>query len=341
MDAQTMRLLDANCNRVAEGLRVVEDVVRYCLDHGELQARLKSVRHRLEMRVPGDLCWQWRRVEADVGLETQGELEERRRDVSDLLRANFKRSQQGLRCLEEFFKLTSPSVARAMKELRYEVYGLEQTALSLLQRPALKPGLYLILGEPPAGCRALARMAVACRVPMLQLRCKGPDIRRFLELAIDLRELTAGTDTRLIINDRPDLALLADADGVHLGQTDLPAEQVRRLIGPRKLLGLSTHNLADVRRAADQPVDYIGFGPIYATTSKTDPDPVTGPELLGRATAIAPCPVVAIGGLTVERIARLGPRGCPHPAVIGAVTGARDPRAVMAAIQAIYEEKTT
>jgi thiamine-phosphate pyrophosphorylase len=340
MDAQTMRMLDANFNRVAEGLRVVEDVVRYCFDHGKLQARLKSVRHRLEQRSLGNPCWQWRRVEADVGFETRGELEGRRRDVSDLLRANFKRSQQGLRCLEELFKLASPTSAKEMKALRYEVYAIEQAALARLPLPALKPGLYLILSEPPAGYQALARMAVACGVPILQLRCKGPDIRRFLELALDLRKLTAGTDTRLIINDRPDLALMADADGVHLGQTDLPPEQVRGLIGPRKLLGLSTHNLAEVRRAARQPVDYIGFGPIFATASKADSEPVTGPELLVRAAEISPHPVAAIGGLTPQRIARLGPQVCPHPAVIGAVAGAPDPQAAMAAIQNIYAEKT-
>jgi thiamine-phosphate pyrophosphorylase len=324
---------------VAEGLRVVEDICRFCFDHAELQARLKAVRHRLATRSPGAACVQGRRPLEDVGFGSGGELENERLGTHDLLRANFLRSQQGLRCLEELFKLESTAAAREMKALRYEVYDLERIALAWLDGPQLGRGLYLVLSEPAGGYRALARMAVTAGLPAIQLRYKGGDMHRCLSLAKGLREITRGTPTRLIINDRPDVAMLADADGVHLGQSDLPAGAVRRLIGPRKLLGLSTHNLDQVRRTAQLPVDYIGFGPLYPTASKSDPDPVTGPDAFLEVRRISPHPVVAIGGLNLERITRLGAQACPHPAVIGAVADAQDPLAAMRTLQNLYKEK--
>lgn len=339
MEPKLIRLLDANLNRVAEGLRVVEDIFRFCFDHAELQARLKSVRHRLEARSPVAGRELWRQALDDVGFDAVGTLEDDRCGTEDLLRANFKRAQQGLRSLEELLKLDRSAAAREFKALRYEVYDIERLALTWLSRPQLGRGLYLIISEPPAGYRNLASMAVAANLPAIQLRYKGADTRRFLALAKSIRGITAGTGTRLIINDRPDLAMVADADGVHIGQEDLPAEAVRRLIGPRKLLGLSTHNLDQVRQAAHLPVDYIGFGPLYPTTSKAVPDPVTGQKPYLDAVEISPHPVVAIGGLNPVRIARLGPDACPRPAMIGAIANAPDPLAAMRAIQYLYMEK--
>jgi thiamine-phosphate pyrophosphorylase len=336
-----MRMLDANFNRVAEGLRVVEDIFRFCFDHGDIQARLKGVRHRLMVQAPADGHELWRQALEDVGFRAEDAWEEDRSGTRDLLRANFKRAQQGLRCLEELIKLERPAAAREIKALRYEVYDIEGTALAWIERPQLARGLYLILSEPAAGYRALARMAVAAGLPVIQLRYKGSDMHRCLSLARGLREITRDTRTLLIVNDRPDVALLADADGIHLGQSDLPPEAVRRLMGPRKLLGLSTHNLDQVRRASQLPVDYIGFGPLYPTTSKTHPDPATGLGPYLEARRISPHPVVAIGGLNASRLARLGTAACPHPAMMGAVADTSDPQAAMRAIQYLYMEKQT
>lgn len=339
MDVKLMRLLDANLNRVAEGLRVVEDIFRFCFDHAELQSRLKGVRHRLAVQAPAGACELWRLALDDVGFDAAGVLEDARGGTEDILRANFKRAQQGLRSLEEILKLDRSAVAREFKALRYEVYDIERLAFAWLARPRLARGLYLVISEPRAGYRHMASMAVAAGLPAIQLRYKGKDTRRFLSLAKSLRGITAGTGTRLIINDRPDLAMVVDADGVHLGQEDLPAEEARHLIGPRKLLGLSTHNLDQVRQAAQLPVDYIGFGPLYPTTSKEDPDPVTGEKRYLEAVKISPHPVVAIGGLNGVRIARLGTEACQRPAMIGAIAGAPDPLAAMRAIQYLYMER--
>jgi thiamine-phosphate pyrophosphorylase len=200
-------------------------------------------------------------------------------------------------------------------------------------RVSLRRGLYLILTEPRDGYEALCRWAVEAGLPAVQLRYKGHDEHEHLALAHALRRITAGTGTLFIVNDRPDIALISHADGMHLGQDDLPAAEVRLLIGPTMLLGLSTHNMEQVTAANAAPVDYIGFGPLFTTNSKERPDPVTGPDALGAVLAISRHPVVAIGGLDLERIRRL--HTCPHNvAVIRAVSDASNPLAVMNAIHA-------
>lgn len=195
----------------------------------------------------------------------------------------------------------------------------------------LRRGLYLILTDPRDGYETLCRWAVEAGLPAVQLRYKGRHDREHLALARALRQITKGTGTLFIVNDRPDIALISEADGVHLGQDDLPAAEVRQLIGPAMLLGLSTHNPGQVAAANAAPVDYIGFGPLFATASKERPDPVTGPDLLKAALDVSRHPVVAIGGLNRERISPLQPR--PHnAAVIRAVSDAPDPLAAMRAI---------
>lgn len=200
-------------------------------------------------------------------------------------------------------------------------------------RAFLRRGLYLILTGPRDGYETLGRWAVEEGIPAVQLRYKGCYEREHLTLAHTLRRITAGTGTLFIVNDRPDIALISQADGVHLGQDDLPAAEVRQLIGPIMLLGLSTHNLEQVAAANAAPVDYIGFGPVFATNSKERPDPAIGADLLKAALAISRHPVVAIGGLDLERIRQLQP--CPHNvAVIRAVNDSPDPLAAMCAINA-------
>jgi len=202
-------------------------------------------------------------------------------------------------------------------------------------RASLRRGLYLVLTDPRDGYEKLCSWAVAAGLPAVQLRYKGQDEREHLFWAHALRRITRGTGTLFIVNDRPDIALLAQADGVHVGQNDMPADEVRRIIGPAMLLGLSTHNRKQVAAANDAPVDYIGFGPLYATNSKARPDPVLGPQALKEALFLSRHPVVAIGGLDLERIRQLQP--CPHnAAVIRAVCDASIPLDAMRAIEAAF-----
>jgi len=135
-------------------------------------------------------------------------------------------------------------------------------------------------------------------IRLIQLREKLLAPRDWIEDATLAAKIARDNDVTLIVNDRVDIAMAVDADGVHLGQTDLPAEAARRLLGSQKLIGLSTHSIEQVVDASSQPIDHIAFGPVFPTTTKVDPDAVTGIELLSEVRSIiGKMPLVAIGGI--------------------------------------------
>jgi thiamine-phosphate pyrophosphorylase len=140
-----------------------------------------------------------------------------------------------------------------------------------------------------------------------------------------LAELLTRQGVSFFVNDRPDVAFLAGASGVHVGQDDLNVEQARRVAGPDKLVGVSTHNLEQFEKAATSSADYIAVGPIFSTSSKTNPDPVVGLDLLRRVRSLTDKPIVAIGGITLDRAASAIEAGADSVAVISGILSAADP----------------
>jgi thiamine-phosphate pyrophosphorylase len=188
-------------------------------------------------------------------------------------------------------------------------------------------GFYAVLDrDDPALARALVGEA-----RVLQLRIKpgsAADAGALVRIARMARRICDDAGAALIVNDRVDVALAADADGVHLGQTDLPLAEARR-IAPELWIGVSTHDLAQVRAACEAGADYLGFGPVFATTTKSNPDPVQGLDALRAAVAAAGGrPVVAIGGITAAQAqaVEVYRTGAHAICAISAVNGARDPR---------------
>ncbi len=194
-------------------------------------------------------------------------------------------------------------------------------------------GLYLILTDPAQGYERMTEMAVAEGLPVVQLRYKRDDVREFLALAHAMREITRGTKTKLIINDRVDITLMSRADGVHLGQNDVSPKEARAVLGEAMIIGLSTHNLDQVDKAQAEPINYIGFGPVYKPFLKSDHDPVTGVAMLEVAVERSRLPVVAIGGINRHRLDEISGIHCHNVACIGAIESAEDPAAAMRAIQ--------
>lgn len=168
-------------------------------------------------------------------------------------------------------------------------------------------------GMPPTDA---ARGLLDAGVRILQLRHKGPFARVAFAEAENIAKLCREHGAMFIVNDRSDTAALLEA-GVHVGQDDLPPPDARRILGPDRVLGYSTHNEAQFRAALSEPVDYLAFGPVFATTSKRNPDPVAGLEQLRRIRALADRPLVAIGGITRERAADTLAHGADSLAVIG------------------------
>jgi thiamine-phosphate pyrophosphorylase len=201
-------------------------------------------------------------------------------------------------------------------------------------------GLYLVLTAPVAGYEACAAAAVRCQVRYLQLRMKNAPPARILEMAWRLRALTRGTGTLFIVNDDVEIASAVDADGVHLGQCDLPlAEARRRWPVPGKRFGLSTHNATQAAAAAALAPDYLGVGPVFATPTKAVPDPVLGLQEMGRIVSAAPLTTVAIGGITRHNLADVLRHGAVNFCVVRAVGLCRDPEAAIRELQGIWRRE--
>lgn len=188
------------------------------------------------------------------------------------------------------------------------------------------PRLYVILDATllPISAQDCAQDLAGAGVRLMQYRDKSASARELLDTSRSLASLLSPLGVSFIVNDRPDVAVLAGADGVHIGQEDLAAEQARSLVGSKKWVGVSTHNLEQFREAAATSADYIAVGPIFATSSKAAPDPVVGTELVRRVRDLSDHPIVAIGGITVETAASVIEAGADSVAVIGDILRAPD-----------------
>ena len=196
-------------------------------------------------------------------------------------------------------------------------------------RTELLKGLYLILDPAASRGRPLTDVlaeAAEAGVRLFQYRDKSSPMREACREAVRLRQAAADAGALLVVNDRCDLALAVDADGVHLGQDDLPLSLARAVLGPDKIIGISTHRAADVREASEGGADYIGYGPIYPTSTNPDHEPVVGIEGLRQIRPLTRLPVFAIGGITVDGAEAVLQAGADGMAVISAVLGAADIR---------------
>ena len=199
-------------------------------------------------------------------------------------------------------------------------------------------GLYLILTDPVAGYEACARAAVDCGVRYVQLRMKNGPHDRMIDTAHRLRDITGNTETRLIINDDLSVAIASDADGIHLGQTDLSISEARAtwpIAG--KIFGLSTHSMDQAARALKQNPDYIGVGPVFPTMTKTDADPDLGAEETGRIIRETPVTAVAIGGIHAGNLSQVLEQGITNFCVVSAVNSSADPAAAIRKLQEIWK----
>lgn len=330
---RVLRVVDAAANRAREGLRVVEDYVRFVLDDRHLTDRTKRLRHELTAtlaRIAVSHRLAARETRADVGTRLTTPSERRRDDTAAVLAANFTRLQEALRSLEEFGKLLDPDLAAALEQLRYRAYTLHRaveitrTSLERLGRARL----YVLIDgrSSPETFAALARSLVDAGVDVIQLRDKQLDDRRLLERARLLREATRSSDTLLIINDRPDLAALAGADGVHVGQEEVSVKDARSIIGPDALIGVSTHSIEQARQAVLDGANYLGAGPTFPSGTKRF-ERFPGLELLRAVAAEIRLPAFAIGGIDRRNLPQVLATGICRVAVSGAVTTASDPAA--------------
>jgi len=371
-----LRILDAAANRAREGLRVVEDFVRFELDDAHLTRELKECRHELAAALTEAGCGDWlpaRDTPGDVGTRLSTPAESVRTSPFDVAQANFKRLQEALRSLEEYGKCVSPQFGARCEAVRYRLYTLEKAVLGtaanrerladcrlywLLTRDDLRrkaeggrrkaepwrmlpasaksadagsvrhgdsPVIHNLLSESADNwLDQQVQDALRSGVDIVQIREKELPDAELLDWTRTVRRWTRETGTLLIMNDRPDLAVLCEADGVHVGQDELSVADVRRIVGPRMLVGVSTHNIEQARRAVLDGADYLGVGPVFPSGTKSF-ESLAGLDYVRLVAAEISLPWFAIGGIDESNVAAVVEAGATRIAVSGALSNADSP----------------
>ena len=331
-----LRILDANLNRATEALRVAEDIYRFHWNLPLLARDLKGLRHRLFTILEGagphiTDALQSRNIEGDVG-RANPSPPGASPTLPELARRNLQRAKEAIRTLEEISRACFPRMTSLLETLRYDLYTAEKATGRLSEASharARMASVHLYLLATTALSRAPLAETVARAIEggctAVQLRENDMDDGDLLPLARELRAVTARGGAVFIVNDRPDIARLVHADGVHLGQGDLPVHEARDLLGDDLLIGVSTHDAQQAATAARQGADYIGIGPAFSTDTKPEAGPALGPEKIGSIVAAVTIPTFAIGGINSERVIGLRATGCQGVAVSAAILGASTP----------------
>ena len=339
-----LRILDANLDRAREGIRTIEEWCRFGLNDEDATAQLKHLRqvlaswHSPQIRASRD-------TPSDVGTVLTHDKEAARASLMALLQANFARVQEALRVLEEYGKLYNLDMSASAKQMRYQLYTLDSQLLdpmvkasmsaqptdridraSQRHRQLARSHTYLVTA-PADNFLSAVEAALEGGTAIVQYREKtAPDDER-LAMAKQIRALCHRYGALFIVNDRVDIAAAADADGVHLGQHDLPVVIARQILGSDKIVGLSTTNPQELQRAIDEGADYIGVGPVHETPTKPG-KAAAGNEYVRYAAAHAPMPWFVIGGLNADNLEPTLAAGATRVAVVRALMQADNPAEV-------------
>lgn len=332
-DHGTLRALDAAFNRLIEAMRVIEDQLRFRHHREVISRRWQSLRRQTGQlrqhleKTTGPLV-RHRDVAGDqMGNIPGGDSHE---DHSSLISANCSRAKEASRSIEEMIRLVTPQLLESAQTVRYGIYQLESTTCALDSRGNQLDGrdLYVLVTESLCHNDFVDTTIAAIEggASIVQLREKELPEPEILERAKKLREVTQQRNALLIINDSIEIAYLSGADGVHLGQEDIPPHEARRLLGPDAILGLSTHGPEQADAAAAQGADYIGIGPIFETATKLHRESV-GTEYIEQAQTLCELPGYAIGHVDAETVDQVLAAGARRIAVCTGIISQPDPEA--------------
>ena len=331
------RLLDANLNRAFEALRTLEDIARF-QDQAVFQTQYKLLRHQLRAASQDwshEQLYASRNAGDDVGRETKTTSEfSRTGGLLEISTAASQRIQQSLRCLEEVAKFLYPNSAAPIEAVRYRVYDLNAQLLLSQKRDLgfLAQAQLYVLADCQLPLKAFVqRVSELSRagVDLIQIRDKQRDAQELIAYTQAAVDAVDANQTRIVVNDRADILQCTPAFGLHVGQTDLSVVQSRSLIRPECVLGLSTHDMTQVREALAESVDYIGCGPTFQSNTK-DFSTFAGLPFLKEVAAFlrdvgSSMPAFAIGGIDLTNLDQLLESGVRRIAVSKAVWGAEQP----------------
>jgi thiamine-phosphate pyrophosphorylase len=330
-----LRMIDANLNRCREGLRVMEDCARFVVEDGSLSERLKHARHALRSGIEAlgissaDLL-RARDAGSDVGTTLSTQAEQQRSDLHDLVSAAAKRSGEALRVIEESVK-TMGAAGSPFESIRYALYDIERDLILALHPPCPQWALCVLVTESLCTHHSPEQIithAHAGGASCIQIREKTMPDSMFLEYAGRLTEHAHALGMHVMINDRAHIAKLVNAEGVHLGQDDLPIGAARALLGHGFWIGRTCPSIDHAIEAIAQGADICGLGPVFDSTTKAKPA-LAGLDLI-RSYLDSPetgsTPMLAISGITASNVPQLAEIGCPGVAVSSAICSSEDPR---------------
>ncbi|WP_019504039.1 thiamine phosphate synthase [Pleurocapsa sp. PCC 7319] len=323
MKKAIFRILDANLDRAREGMRIIEEWCRLGLNHQPLAEECKQIRQELAQWHSWELR-QARDTPGDVGTDLSHPQEEVRETIKQLLQANFCRSQEALRVLEEYSKLYDPQMAAACKQMRYRVYTIESSLLNSYRHQQLYNAQLYLVTSPKPELLKVVESALKGGLTLLQYRDKDASDGNRIEKAHQLCQLCHRYNALFIVNDRVDIALAVDADGVHLGQKDAPVAFAREILGTHKIIGRSTTNKQELNRAIAERADYVGVGPFYETPTKPG-KAAASVEYIEYVKAKCPVPWFAIGGIDLKNLNGVLAKGAQRVAVVRAIMQAEQP----------------
>ena len=331
---QTLRIIDANLNRIGESLRLLEDIARLLLDDATLSRQLKALRHEL---APTELSskerlLQARDSEGDIGMDIEVSQQTRERELPATITANARRVQESLRVIEELAKIPDIDLnSDRFKAARFRLYDIEKALLSAVLRKDKRErilGLYAIIDTRYLEDRRhdeVANQMLEGGARLIQLRDKHMSKKELLPVAKQLKELCTSYDALFIVNDYLDIALASDADGLHIGQDDLPLKAARKLLPIGKIIGCSVENAPQAVTAETDGADYIAAGAIYKTQSRADTEAI-GIDLLKAIKKETSLPLVAIGGINLNNMEEVLAAGADSIAIISAIMQADSPK---------------
>ncbi|MHC4677630.1 MAG: thiamine phosphate synthase [Planctomycetota bacterium] len=335
MERAAFRIIDANFNRAREATRVIEEFCRFALNAAWLSGRAKQLRHELSAslgRLDAGGLLSSRDTPGDVGVGRKVDAQLERGALKDSLAAACKRLTEALRVLAETIRVDDQPAAESIERLRYAAYTLEKDIVLFSDtfERYRRVRLYIVITSGlPAEVISLSSKCAAAGADCIQLRAKSIPDDKLYALAVEFVKICRDASVVSVINDRVDMAVAARADGVHLGQNDLPVEQARRLQLAPLIIGKSTHSLEQLRAACAEHPTYVGLGPVFPTGTKPDA-PAVGLEYVREAQPVLAntgMGHVAIGGVTLENVEEVLTAGARAIAVCAAVTKAADPAA--------------
>lgn len=323
------RILDANINRAAEGMRVLEDLARFLLDRKELCGAIKQCRHEIRSITQSEIAWS-RDTGGDIGTAHTTTSEYTREDVTDIAAAAGNRCSEALRVIEELLKLDDKG--SKIEAVRYRMYDLAAEVLKSLQvnkRKQWKCCFILTLSGCVLPWRDTLRQSIDAGCDCIQIREKTMATKALIDHTREVVSIASERKVAVIVNDRVDVAMIAGAAGVHLGATDMPVKEARQLCSNKLLIGATVHDLSDCATAIQQGADYLGIGPMYTSKTKSEIQ-VAGPLLLAEILDKHPSmDHLAIGGITPANANDLFAIGCKGIAMCEAIASSTTPLQVV------------